>query len=294
MRKAFTLIELLVVIAIIAILAAILFPVFAQAKEAAKKTQDLSNQKNVATATFMYQSDVDDTFPRHVYGAPNRNLSGWDAPITWRDAIMPYVKNGNAKWGPGGAVDIAVGGIFETPAKPGGRNAYGFNRTLTPGQCYWNGNWSCDASATGVINPSVGIFPSVSATALDAPANTATTYTVGVNPDWNAGGDYTDSGWWWMGGAQWPPVFTGPTSHEKWDADSNVFPSYSIARYRYSKGMNTGFADGHAKFVKKGAFNWCRFLHVKGLSTDAPTGGSTPDNWDWLFESWAPCAPFAR
>ncbi|RYG44551.1 prepilin-type N-terminal cleavage/methylation domain-containing protein [bacterium] len=62
-RKAFTLIELLVVIAIIAVLAAILFPVFAQAKEAAKKTACLSQMKQQATATLMYAGDVDDLPP---------------------------------------------------------------------------------------------------------------------------------------------------------------------------------------------------------------------------------------
>ena len=62
MRRAFTLIELLVVIAIIAILAAILFPVFAQAKLAAKKTQDLSNMKQMGTATQLYLADSDDVY----------------------------------------------------------------------------------------------------------------------------------------------------------------------------------------------------------------------------------------
>ncbi len=62
-RNAFTLIELLVVIAIIAILAAILFPVFAQAKVAAKKTSDLSNTKQFATGTMIYSADYDDVFP---------------------------------------------------------------------------------------------------------------------------------------------------------------------------------------------------------------------------------------
>jgi len=60
-RKAFTLIELLVVIAIIAILAAILFPVFAQAKEAAKQTQGLSNTKQIAVSQLLYSNDYDDT-----------------------------------------------------------------------------------------------------------------------------------------------------------------------------------------------------------------------------------------
>ena len=62
MRKAFTLIELLVVIAIIAILAAILFPVFAQAKAAAKRSACLSNMKQVGTGLYLYAGDYDDTF----------------------------------------------------------------------------------------------------------------------------------------------------------------------------------------------------------------------------------------
>src|ERR1700722_13842562 len=62
MRRAFTLIELLVVIAIIAILAAILFPVFAQAKAAAKKTVSLSNTKELSLAHIMYTNDYDDAF----------------------------------------------------------------------------------------------------------------------------------------------------------------------------------------------------------------------------------------
>src|ERR1700712_5787608 len=63
LARAFTLIELLVVIAIIAILAAILFPVFAQAKQAAKKTQDLSNTKQIGTSLVMYATDNDDLTP---------------------------------------------------------------------------------------------------------------------------------------------------------------------------------------------------------------------------------------
>ncbi|HRI44337.1 MAG TPA: prepilin-type N-terminal cleavage/methylation domain-containing protein [Fimbriimonadaceae bacterium] len=65
MKKAFTLIELLVVIAIIAILAAILFPVFAQAKSAAKKATSISNMKQFGSAVILYMGDNDDTYPRN-------------------------------------------------------------------------------------------------------------------------------------------------------------------------------------------------------------------------------------
>jgi len=95
MRKAFTLIELLVVIAIIAILAAILFPVFAQAKQAAKKSADLSNIKQIGIAMNIYLTDTDDMYPpAYYYNAPNGPGSLDDSGINhWSGVIMPYVKN---------------------------------------------------------------------------------------------------------------------------------------------------------------------------------------------------------
>lgn len=103
-RKGFTLIELLVVIAIIAILAAILFPVFAQAKKAAKKTQALSNMKNIGTSMQIYLADNDDTFMMgYYYNVPLTAAQGSTiSPTTPGDAsgihsysglLQPYIKN---------------------------------------------------------------------------------------------------------------------------------------------------------------------------------------------------------
>ncbi|MDX2065156.1 MAG: prepilin-type N-terminal cleavage/methylation domain-containing protein [Fimbriimonadaceae bacterium] len=88
-RRGFTLIELLVVIAIIAILAAILFPVFAQAKLSAKRTQALSQMRQLASAVMLYAGDADDFFvpasvrPRNSVGDPE----------VWPPKVLPYVNN---------------------------------------------------------------------------------------------------------------------------------------------------------------------------------------------------------
>ena len=104
MRRAFTLIELLVVIAIIAILAAILFPVFAQAKAAAKKTQCLSNSKQIGTSLYLYLNDSDDVLPMAnypappIYQGPPFTVFSWHtgagkAELSWADLMLPYTKS---------------------------------------------------------------------------------------------------------------------------------------------------------------------------------------------------------
>jgi prepilin-type N-terminal cleavage/methylation domain-containing protein/prepilin-type processing-associated H-X9-DG protein len=92
MKRAFTLIELLVVIAIIAILAAILFPVFAQAKEAAKKTSCLSGLKQTGTAYYMYATDYDDnTVPQEMGRIDVNGVT--QSGGYWYNIIQPYVKS---------------------------------------------------------------------------------------------------------------------------------------------------------------------------------------------------------
>lgn len=127
-RRAFTLIELLVVIAIIAILAAILFPVFARAKEAAKKTNCLSNMRQIGIGIGLYMGDSDDLLPdrRDLKSSlpggyrpwtewpPSDPRGGWIIPI-----LMPYVKSKEIWLCPSG------NGVFRTPIQANQETADG-------------------------------------------------------------------------------------------------------------------------------------------------------------------------
>lgn len=142
-KNGFTLIELLVVIAIIAILAAILFPVFAQAREKARATQCLSNFKQIGTASIMYSSDYDDTVIGFYAVMNNYNLctanrndltasidfvtAAWSGVyrshfLLFPQNLMPYIKNEN---------------IFFCPSS--NRKASNMRNTNAPG-----GMWQCD------------------------------------------------------------------------------------------------------------------------------------------------------
>ena len=92
-RSAFTLIELLVVIAIIAILAAILFPVFAQAREKARQATCLSNERQLATGFLMYSQDYDEQLLMGFWKTASGSGSASQTLCSWPAMIQPYVKN---------------------------------------------------------------------------------------------------------------------------------------------------------------------------------------------------------
>lgn len=152
-KSGFTLIELLVVISIIAILAAILFPVFGQAKAAAKKIVCVSNIRQIGMAALMYANDYDDSGPCAAIGAADAGLiGGWiyysrfpaddgkqpQAYIPKLGSLYPYIKND---------------GIFQCPvdnlAKIDG-NSYAINECVTEP----NGIWEEGISSTSVEAPS--------------------------------------------------------------------------------------------------------------------------------------------
>ncbi len=118
--SGFTLIELLVVIAIIAILAAILFPVFAQAREAARKIQCGSNTRQMGTGMMMYTQDYDEVLPRTW----TANFGPTNNPRDWSLDIEPYVKNLGIYRCPSSSLVIPPAAAGVIPNKHYGYNTY--------------------------------------------------------------------------------------------------------------------------------------------------------------------------
>jgi len=125
-RKAFTLIELLVVIAIIAILAAILFPVFAQAKLAAKKTAALSSVKQLGLAVTMYIGDSDSEYPLAFQG------TNWTGNDLWEQRVQPYTKSI-------GVFEASADGLAGKVASVGSWAGVGVSFAANS----YYGNWCC-------------------------------------------------------------------------------------------------------------------------------------------------------
>ncbi len=132
-RNGFTLIELLVVIAIIAILAAILFPVFAQAREKARAISCLSNMKQIGTSLQMYVQDYDETFPFAGWrddGTPHQAIMPdgrlYKGYVLWEFQLFPYVKNKN---------------VFSCPSDPNPKLGLNTDTTSNPLEDWWGKVW---------------------------------------------------------------------------------------------------------------------------------------------------------
>jgi prepilin-type N-terminal cleavage/methylation domain-containing protein len=252
-QRGFTLIELLVVIAIIAILAAILFPVFAQAKEAAKKTQSLSNIKNLGLANLMYSSDYDDRLP-FTYTFPYIGANpascdfnfDWGNSVTntpggafhaWTEFIFPYVKNGNA----GGNFNVAnsqnnSASIFVDPVWNYGAPARDGRGTMAPMETPDLLPYSSYAPNSVLMPPNVWLGCSWMGTNAGGPASTtelgrvADTVLIGQGYSRGTNGNY---------GLQVGNFSQNGTIDPDW-----------TKRLAQRDGMAYAFADGHAKFVK--------------------------------------------
>jgi len=241
-HRAFTLIELLVVIAIIAILAAILFPVFARAKAAAKNTQCLSNGKQIGVAVKIYLSDYDDTMPLfYAYNSvPPAGAAGHKGVEV---LLFPYTKSKDifrSPWDNGGpytAVDV--------PGADSYWKAYGSSYRFT--QCLY----SVAAGESSQNNNPMNFDRSVSETAIEFPADARVMRSEML-----------------------------PWFDHRVDTDCARYGYDCPAPYNYYKtwsdlGGTTIFADGHAKWiVSAGAFDQ-QVVDVTGHKS----GEANPDSW---------------
>jgi prepilin-type N-terminal cleavage/methylation domain-containing protein/prepilin-type processing-associated H-X9-DG protein len=224
-NKGFTLIELLVVIAIIAILAAILFPVFARARENARRTSCLSNVKQFSLGLMQYTQDYDERYPRAYFDSddPTAPPGGkWVSPASgktrwfWQQIVYPYTKSTQ---------------IFVCPSQSRFATTpyianYGINNNVSP----------IEANAVGISLSQIQAPASVYLV-FDAGNYTISTYAARLNTA-TAGSyeyipGYGEAGQAGCSGA-------GVAGNMATDCESG----------RHFGGINMGFADGHAKWLK--------------------------------------------
>jgi prepilin-type N-terminal cleavage/methylation domain-containing protein/prepilin-type processing-associated H-X9-DG protein len=288
-RKAasgFTLIELLVVIAIIAILAAILFPVFAQAREKARQTACLSNTKQLGTALQMYIQDYDETLPMTFSGCNNGRIqnpldpndrpggtTGAGRRPIWHGLLFPYTKNWDINYCPSDA--------DATPTSPIDKYhyiSYGWNYGYLGS---YNGAAACGDGTTGPV------FGGIAMAGVLRPANIIA---IVDNGGKHAGTRDATNGYFLMGSCVNPPdtepsQMTFYATDGGWGkgcrnyhggASGNKADDTGGVALRHSEGSNASFVDGHAKWYKAG-----------GLTQGYSNTGGVGTTWS----ATGPCLP---
>ena len=275
-RRGFTLIELLVVIAIIAILAAILFPVFAQARAKARQASCTSNIKQLSLGTMMYLQDYDETFPYwnwgNSYGNGSKTPNHFES--FWTNAIYPYVKNGQvyaclssndsatvrqtAMFGWLSNAQIPTSGI--APALLDVPLNYGISEPLESGNVCGQANSGC----------SVASLDTPASTLVIADCNTALT------TGWTPSSNPTDPLHRYIisrvAYPNLPPGCWGATATcgaaqvDIGDLRSDTNVNYPIfeKQSRHSGGNLVGYGDGHAKFLRANRTTWDLFNGYTG------------------------------
>ena len=262
-KKGFTLIELLVVIAIIAILAAILFPVFAQARAKARQVSCLSNIRNLNTAILMYVQDSDESFPFWQWGQSYSGASGAGSTPNhfeslWVNAIYPYVKNAqvyacpndagsltlantNVFWWSSG--DLVANGV--QPSLVNQKISYGMSEPLHQGSLFG----SSGPTSIGAINkPSDTFMIADMITALSAGP---------YGGNGSQGGPVVNAGYPDPNNPADPlhsciirRIAYANQGDGTWSGDCNAALPKWDGGARHSSGGQIGFSDGHAKFYR--------------------------------------------
>ena len=276
-RRAFTLIELLVVIAIIAILAAILFPVFAQAKLAAKSTVSISNMKQLATGMLLYAGDVDDSRqPRNV------QIYAPGGPVTdeynWKQVMAPYVKNTDMYR------DSAnpAAKYLDLHSDPVGRTALGWTTVNVPKNIQFTRGYAYANSRIPGGFSSNGFDLGGSYTSVDQAASVFNIMeTKDYFEDKAAWSDWTknvDDSYSWVAGGAVKTGLQWINNTDKWSG----------------KAQAVAYMDGHAK---RAAFSQtCASMAPGELDAFNITADVAPQyttGWDWAQDSskhWNYCA----